>query len=405
MLHINISTIDGHKSVNLNGRVDALSANELEKEFEGLTLTGERYIIVNFTDVSYISSAGLRIFLLTQKKLKKIGGELILFNIAESVREVFKVSGFDQVFRIIKSFDELSVNSRVEENQKTAHIATINNISVEVITADAAKGKLKIIGSQEKQNSSSYTKDDVVQINNSEFKFGTGLAALGNDYDEYKGLFGESMIIDGNFYSYPAIKKSAVDFILSNEISAKQTYKFLHGFGFSGSYSCLIKFNRADEYVNLNEIIDVAGRYAKGNLFGIVIIAESGGIMGMHLKQIPIAENKPPLGNIFDQQNFSSWLDFPLEPINTDNIIAAVGIAVKDKNILQPEYKQLFSSDSDFHIHAGIFEKGSLNKNLVEFDVELKRILSELQINKIQHLLGQSKFKSGIASIIELEAE
>lgn len=404
MLQIDISSVNGLKSLQLKGRIDGLTSFEIEKEFESLTLSGERIIVADFTNVSYISSAGLRIFLLSQKNLKKIGGELILLGISDSVREVFRVSGFDQIFKIVKNQEE--INPVLENTEVTNGSAKkiINDISLEVASFEQAASELLLIGSQDKLSVAGYDEPDVIKIPNDTIKFGTGLAALGDDYSEYQGLFGESMVIEGNFYSFAALKKSAVDFILNNEVNSALTYKFFHGFGFSGSYSKIIKFSGEEEFVQLQNFVNTIAQYATNNLFGIVIIAESGGIKGMHLKQIPIVQNKPETGTIMDQQNFSNWLDFPLEPANSDNIIAAVGIAVKDKSKLHPDFVSLFSGDSNFHIHAGIFEKGSINKNLDEFEAELNRILSELRVYKIQHLLGESKFKSGIAAIIELEA-
>jgi len=403
MLQIEMSEMRGLKLLGLKGRIDALTSAEIEKEFNDLILAGERTIVADFTNVSYISSAGLRIFLLSQKNLKKIGGELILFNISESVREVFKVSGFQQLFRIISNESELPSETHTEVKKEGVQKTQVNDIALEILSVETLPGKLEVIGSQDKLNISYYSEADVVKVHNHNIKFGTGLAALGDDYQEYKGLFGESMVIDGSFYSFPALKKSAVDFILSSEINSALTYKFLHGFGIIGEYSSIIHFTGIEEFVTLSGLVKAVSKYSNSNTFGIVIIAESGGLKGMHLKQIPINENKPESGGIFDQQNFGNWFDFPLDHSNPDNIIAAVGVAVKDKSKLSPSFASIFSSDAEFHIHAGIFEKGSLNKNITEFKDELKRILSELQVYKIQHLLGDSKFKCGIAAIIELE--
>jgi len=309
----------------------------------------------------------------------------------------------DQVFKIVASVSELLSGSASEKGENGIVIKEAGEIMLEVLPLVGTMGKLELIGSQDKLNSAAYTEADVVKVHNEKIKFGTGLAALGEDYSDYKGMFGESMIIDGNFYSFPALKKSAVDFILSSEVNSSLTYKYFHGFGYKGAFASLVKFSGKEEFVKLADVIKQLEEFSKTNKFGVVLIAESGGIKGMHLKQIPIAENKPENGGIFDQQNFGNWLDFPLESSNNDNIIAACGIAVKDKLKLPADVAALFSSDAGFHIHAGIFEKGSINKNITEFNAELKRILSELQVYKIQHLLGDSKFKCGIAAIIELE--
>ena len=124
----------------------------------------------------------------------------------------------------------------------------------------------------------------------------------------------------------------------------------------------------------------------------------------MHLKRVPISELRPDNGkDIFDPDNFSDWINFPVEPEDVDHIIAGTGLAVRNKGIERPEIQALFSEENNFHIHAGVFEKGPLGKQLEIFEEELPRVLTELKVYKVQHILGQSRFRSGMAGIVELD--
>ena len=83
----------------VEGRIDTITSQELDKEinaeignFESLTL--------DFTDLEYISSAGLRVLIATQKKLKSSDIPLVIKNINDSVREIFRMSGFDKILKI-----------------------------------------------------------------------------------------------------------------------------------------------------------------------------------------------------------------------------------------------------------------------------------------------------------------
>ncbi|MBP7462250.1 MAG: STAS domain-containing protein, partial [Candidatus Delongbacteria bacterium] len=67
------------------GRIDGMSSLDIEQTFNSLTGAGERQILVDFTEVKYISSAGLRVFLAAQKKLMAVGGQILLYNLAPSV--------------------------------------------------------------------------------------------------------------------------------------------------------------------------------------------------------------------------------------------------------------------------------------------------------------------------------
>lgn len=390
------------KVVTIKGRIDGLSAPDLEKEFETLTLSGERKIAVDFTYVSYISSAGLRTLLQTQKALKKIGGELVLVSLPENILEVFRISGFISLFKIVKDTSSLLNNEQDLQNDNTK-VLKLNGITAEYVRIDSKPGKIEIIGSQDKLGASSYDITDVVELEPDRIKFGTGLAALGSSYDEYKNLFGEAMVINNSFFFYPSIKSPRVDFVLANQIDTLVKYKFLHGFGFDGNYSCIVKFDEQESLLNLADIINVTNQIAESNIYGINFICTSGGIFGMNLKKSPITGNAPEKGSILEQPNFVEWMDYPIDPVYSNHIIAGTGIVTKDKSKLPADKRSIFSTDSLFHIHAGIFEKDLLCKNIQDFDKELNRILSELQVIKIQHLLGRSLFKNGIFGIVELE--
>ena len=85
----------------LNGRLDAYSSNELEKKVNTLIDDNNcRELVVNFGEVDYISSSGLRVMLSTVKKLRKIEGDVKLACLKPYVREVFDISGFTQLFEI-----------------------------------------------------------------------------------------------------------------------------------------------------------------------------------------------------------------------------------------------------------------------------------------------------------------
>lgn len=89
--------------VSVKGRLDAVTAPEFEKNLSNLISRGERAFLLNFGDLEYISSAGLRSLLSLAKKLKEQKGKIALSGLKGSVGEVFKISGFDSIFKIFDS--------------------------------------------------------------------------------------------------------------------------------------------------------------------------------------------------------------------------------------------------------------------------------------------------------------
>ena len=80
----------------LSGRFDASQAELAKKEFSTLHSSAS----VDFSNLEYISSAGLGVLLMTQKRLMASGHKLKLINMSNHVREIFKYARFDMIFEI-----------------------------------------------------------------------------------------------------------------------------------------------------------------------------------------------------------------------------------------------------------------------------------------------------------------
>lgn len=89
----------------LTGRIDAGNAQDAEASlFE--YLAPDVKLAIDFSDLEFISSAGLRIFLMMAKKIKIQQGKLALFGLAPVVNEVFEISGFSKILTIRPTQDE-----------------------------------------------------------------------------------------------------------------------------------------------------------------------------------------------------------------------------------------------------------------------------------------------------------
>jgi anti-anti-sigma factor len=92
--------------VSLSGRMDAVSAPDFDKTVANLIADGQHNIIVNLSDVDYISSAGLRSILVTARQLKEKQGKILLAGLKNSVKDVFQMSGFYSIFSILESVED-----------------------------------------------------------------------------------------------------------------------------------------------------------------------------------------------------------------------------------------------------------------------------------------------------------
>ena len=91
---------DGEKlTVQLTGRLDAVTAIQLDKEISKM-LDGVEDLTMDFADLAYIASAGLRILLKLQKRMNIPQGNFKIINVKPDVREVLDMTGFSRLLTI-----------------------------------------------------------------------------------------------------------------------------------------------------------------------------------------------------------------------------------------------------------------------------------------------------------------
>ena len=92
--------------IEASGRLDALASPHLDAVLKRATEAGQTRLVVDFGDVSYISSSCLRMLLIGVRRARDQGGDLKLCCLSPRVHQVFALAGFDQVFDLCESRDE-----------------------------------------------------------------------------------------------------------------------------------------------------------------------------------------------------------------------------------------------------------------------------------------------------------
>lgn len=87
-------------TVYLKGRLDTLAAQEVSEQIEEVAEFASGTIVMDCTEMSYISSSGLRIFLTLRKAAAEKGGKVIVRGISNDIRSVFMMTGFLNLFEI-----------------------------------------------------------------------------------------------------------------------------------------------------------------------------------------------------------------------------------------------------------------------------------------------------------------
>lgn len=86
--------------IKISGRMDTITTRECEKQITPLWAQQPPHLVVDCSKLSYVSSAGLRLFLVMQKQTTALKGSLRLVGMQPMVRETFNLTGFGILFHI-----------------------------------------------------------------------------------------------------------------------------------------------------------------------------------------------------------------------------------------------------------------------------------------------------------------
>ncbi len=108
-MDITINKTPNYTEVSLSGSLDAVTSPDAETKLMA-AVNEATAMVIDFAELSYISSAGLRVMLGLAKVMQKKGGKLVLSSLSQQVKEVFDISGFTTIFRIFATkSDAISV--------------------------------------------------------------------------------------------------------------------------------------------------------------------------------------------------------------------------------------------------------------------------------------------------------
>lgn len=94
----------------LSGKLDATTAKTFEDKILGVINSGTQRLLIDLSQLEYVSSSGLRVFLLAAKRLQGVNGKIVLCSLKDHIRQVFDLAGFSSILSIYGSREEAMSN-------------------------------------------------------------------------------------------------------------------------------------------------------------------------------------------------------------------------------------------------------------------------------------------------------
>ncbi len=103
---VKVSEFNGINVIGLSGYLDAHTAPELERVFDNLIEEKKFKVVVNFTNLNYISSAGLGVFMAYVETMRENRGDIKFCCLKSEVYNIFNLLGFPVLYDFFDSLDE-----------------------------------------------------------------------------------------------------------------------------------------------------------------------------------------------------------------------------------------------------------------------------------------------------------
>ena len=103
MKNVSFERADGVLFVNVTGRIDGSNSHDFAEAVANSIEDDDRALVMDLNDLTYISSAGLRAVLVTEKNLRRRGSDFVICSLSGQIQEIFRVSGFDRVIKISRN--------------------------------------------------------------------------------------------------------------------------------------------------------------------------------------------------------------------------------------------------------------------------------------------------------------
>ncbi|MEW6368230.1 MAG: STAS domain-containing protein [Acidobacteriota bacterium] len=390
-----------HTEIRLHGRLDASWCGQLEAELDDVIRAGETRVRLQMSQVAFMSSAGIRVLLKYLKMLKGLGGTFRVVDPSKAVSTVLELSGLAG----------LLLGSEPPPATLAAQATEPSEIAIGPLRCSvhnvAAGGSLRcrLAGDPSRLGNAQYAPADARAVDLGPNHLAVGIGAFGQDAEDCAGRFGEMMAAGGAVICLPTDGANVPDYLLCTGTFVPRVHT-LYAAVCEGRLSRCIRFQTEGEEAaaGLSAIVRAALRIAAAPVAGIVMLAESAGLIGAALKASPAAAGTTPRS--FAHPEIRNWLTFTPEPSFDRSLALVAGMATTGEKEELAGFVRPLDRDGSCagHFHAAAFAFKALPKGAMALEETVAGLFEESRLLGLLHLVsdhrdivgaGESRFVRG----------
>lgn len=395
----------------VEGRVDGYWADHLAAAVDQEIRRGWHHIRLDLSQVVFLSSAGIGTLVRLYKDLKSIQGSFAVSNCSRIVLKVLELSKLVELL-VAKDVPESSLTKEAGESSKVEKAATRSIKQIERSgtiyevhpLAPESKMECRRLDDATPLERCGFAKEHCRTMQFSDSAFAIGLGALGEHFEDCRGRFGEFIAAGGAVAYLPTDGTNVPDFLLTGGTTLPEV-QVCYGIACQGAnpqpFSSLVRFEakKSGEPIALSLLLESCLDFSDAKQIGVVMIAESAGLIGAALRRSPVMAASE--SNAFEFPRIRDWLSFTAERAYTKSVVLAAGVAVRGSaGALAPVIRPFPNASSSGlpvagHLHAAAFSYRPVQRGQIDLKASIKSLFEGQALEGVLHLLSDDRALSG----------
>jgi anti-anti-sigma factor len=380
----------------VRGRIDAYWADHLATDLGKFVREGAHRLWIDLSGVTYVSSMGVGVLIRCHAQLKALGGSLKVVNPSELVKEILEAVGLiealvgeppgyaGQATWELRAPRRGPVREQGPFTLETFQYPTPGPLSC------------RLIGDPLLLQGCRFGEADCRAVSLDGDTVAVGLGALGRNYEDCRDRFGEFLAVAGVAAYLPTDGTNVPDYLLLGGPTAANV-RLCYGLACTGRFAHLTRFEtKKGTPATLTDLVTAHLDLAGADAIGLVVIAESAGLMGAALR-------RPPVGGAADDAPFAhpgirEWLSFTAERTHRNATVLVAGVATRGEvGVLAPFVRPLGRRPRPAgHLHAAAFSHRTLPFGEIDLAGTVAALFEAQHLQGVLHLLGDYREPAGL---------
>jgi anti-anti-sigma factor len=389
----------------VEGRMDVHWSEHLATAVREEMRQGAHHIRLDLSRVPYLSSAGIGVLVRLHQEFNSIQGSFSVANCSPTALKSLEITNLAGL--LVAKETHAAVGAQAEEQAAEPAVAqAVNRVEkngavYEIFSLKAeAKLECRTIGDSSALTGSGFSEADCRSVRFSAGTFAIGLGALGECFEDCGERFGEFIAAGGAVAYLPTDGTNAPDFLIAGGTTlpeAQVCYAIVCEGEDAQPFRNLIRFDAAsgDRTISLSALLDCCLELAETQAAGVVMIAESAGLVGAALRRSPVRAHA--VGDVFVFPQVREWLSFTAEPAHTKSVVLAAGVAIRGRcEELENWVRPLCTASTEKppvsgHLHMAAFSYRPVPRGKIELKESVRALFERQSIEGILHLLTDDR--------------